>query len=314
VCGSRLTALWATATDTEYGTTAERFAYFLCRGCDCISIDPLPADRLNEIYPPTYYSFASGGAHDPGFVFRVKEWLDLRSYRDVLRLLPTDRPRILDVGGGVGEVSSVLVRKGGAAGTLVVDPDETSIEAARSSGLDGFAGTIEEFQTDERFELVLMLNLIEHVADPVGILSKVSELVTADGLIWIQTPNFRALDGRLFRHRNWAGYHCPRHWAIFGEEGLRKALTSAGLEVVRFKRTQGGGFWAQSLIGLRRARLMRHGALPPADPSGDGQLPRPLVRYRAFAPLAALGTAFDLATRRFRQVSQVVVLARTARA
>jgi SAM-dependent methyltransferase len=310
VCGARLTQLWATATDTEYGTTAERFSYYLCSDCDCISIDPLPADRLAEIYPPSYYSFSSGGADDPGFVFRVKEWLDLRSYRALLPMLPTDRPRILDVGGGVGEVSSIFVRRGGGANALVVDPDEASIEAARSRGLGGFAGTIEQFETDERFDLVLMLNLIEHVADPIGVLRKAAGLVAGDGLIWLQTPNFRALDGRLFRHRNWAGYHCPRHWAIFGEAGLRRALTQAGLEAVRFRRTQGGGFWAQSVLGLRRARLMGRGQLP--GPQGPEGLPKPLVHHRGFAPLAAAGTAFDLATRRFRQVSQVAVLARRA--
>jgi hypothetical protein len=195
----------------------------------------------------------------------------------------------------------------------VVDPDESSIAVARSRGLEGFAGTIEEFDTERRFDLVLMLNLIEHVADPLGILVKAAELVEPGGLIWIQTPNFRALDGRIFRHRNWAGYHCPRHWAIFSEDGLRSTLRGAGLETVRFERTQGGGFWAQSLLGMRRARQMSGGDLPPAGAgSADGGLPRPLVRYRSFGPLAALGTAFDIGTRRVRQVSQVVVLARAA--
>ena len=301
----QLDELWATATDTEYGTTAERFSYYLCTDCDCISIDPLPADRLSEIYPPTYYSFASGGAAEKsGLVLRVKEWLDLRNYRSAAELIGTERPRILDVGGGVGEVSSLFVRQGMGATSLVVDPDERSIEVARSRGLEGFAGTIEEFDSDKRFDLVLMLNLIEHVADPVAVMSRAADLLDENGVIWLQTPNFRALDGRIFRHRNWAGYHCPRHWAIFGESGLRMALARAGLAAVRFQRTQGGGFWAQSMLGLRRARLMRDGTLP-------SRLPKPLVGYRAFAPLAAVGTAFDMATRRFREVSQVVVMARS---
>jgi SAM-dependent methyltransferase len=241
---------------------------------------------------------------------RVKRRLDLRSYRRVLRLLDTAAPSILDVGGGTGEVSSLFVDRGGASGGIVVDPDSKSIDEARSRGLDGFVGTVEEFEADRRFDLVLMLNLIEHVADPVAIMAKARELVAPGGLIWLQTPNFRALDGRIFRHRNWAGYHCPRHWAIFSETGLRQALGRAGLEAVSFERTQGGGFWAQSLLGLRRERRMREGELPP--PGAQDGLPKPLIRYRGFGPLAAAGTAFDLGTRRFRQVSQVVVLARPA--
>jgi hypothetical protein len=69
---------------------------------------------------------------------------------------------------------------------------------------------------------------------------------------------------------------------------------------VELRRTQGAPFWAASVCGLRR----RH------DPRPDDELPKPLVEYRSFGPLAALGAGFDFATRRFRQVSQVMVLAR----
>ncbi len=110
-------------------------------------------------------------------------------------------------------------------------------------------------------------------------MEKARALLAPGGLVWLQTPNFRSLDASLFRHRNWAGYHCPRHWAIFSEDGLRRALSSSGLEPVRFSRTQGGAFWAASILGLRRARR------PPAG----AELPKPLVRYRAFGPLAAAG-------------------------
>jgi SAM-dependent methyltransferase len=310
VCGAQLDERWATATDTEYGATDERFSYYLCGDCEALSIHPLPQGPLSDIYPPTYYSFASGGAdEDPGLVLRVKEWLDLRNYRKALGLLDTESPSVLDVGGGTGEVSSIFVRHG-ASGT-VVDPDATSIEVAQKRGLEGFVGRIEDFETDRRFDLVLMLNLIEHVDDPIGVLRRAGELVSPGGLVWLQTPNFRALDGRIYRHRNWAGYHCPRHWAIFSEAGLRRALARTGLEPADFQRTQGGGFWAQSLLGLRRDRRARRGE--PIGAGSDKGLPKPLIRYRGFAPLAALGTAFDMATRSVRQVSQVVVLARAER-
>ena len=294
--------LWATATDTEYGTTSERFSYYRCPDCDCLSIHPLPADRLDQIYPSTYYSFASGGgAGGAGITDRVKAWLDARSYRRATELIAGERPRILDVGGGDGAISEVLVHaSGGRASATVVDIDPESVEAARARGLDGVASRFEDFETDARFDLILMLNLVEHVAHPIPLLRKAGELLEVGGLVWLQTPNFRSLDARLFRHRNWAGYHCPRHWVIFSEEGLRRGLSSAGLEPVRFSRTQGGAFWAASLLGLRRARQ------PPAGPG----LPKPLVSYRSFGPLAAAGAGFDLMTRWVRPVAQIAVLAR----
>ncbi|MEK6272617.1 MAG: class I SAM-dependent methyltransferase [Actinomycetota bacterium] len=296
--------LWATATDTEYGTTSERFAYYRCPSCDCLSIDPLPADRLEEIYPPTYYSFASPEAQGRVTIAeRVKAWLDRRSFRRAAALIGSDSPRILDVGGGVGAISGAFVRaSGGRATATVVDIDPKSVEAAKARGLEGVACRFEDFETDRRFDLVLMLNLVEHVADPIALLRKARGLLEPGGLVWLQTPNFRALDGRVFRHHNWAGYHCPRHWVIFSETGLPRALSAAGLEPAWFTRAQGGAFWAASLLGLPRA------SRPPSGP----ELPRPLVCYRSFMPLAAAGAAFDLMTRRVRAVSQVVILARVS--
>ncbi len=181
-------------------------------------------------------------------------------------MLGTESPRILDVGGGVGEVSSLFVRQGGGATGLVVDPNEKSIEVARSRGLDGFAGTIEEFDTDERFDLVLMLNLIEHVADPVAVMARAAELLNDGGLVWLQTPNFRALDGRLFRHRNWAGYHCPRHWAIFGEAGLRAASLARRPRAGQLQADPG---WR--LLGTEPARPATRPHDEPRRPSGPAQ-------------------------------------------
>lgn len=234
-------------------------------------------------------------------MLRVKEALDARTFRKTLDLIGKRDPRILDVGGGTGEISSEFVRaSGGHATATVVDIDPRSIEVARQRGLGGFVGRIEDYETDERFDLILLLNLIEHVADPLGVLSSARRHLAPQGILWLQTPNFRALDARIFRHRNWAGYHCPRHFVIFSEMGLRRALDRVQLDPVRFERTQGGPFWSGSLLGVRRRGWsIAEGGLPPLMNSG------------AYAPLAALGAGFDFVTRGLRQVSQVRVLVRT---
>ena len=59
----------------------------------------MPRDRLAEIYPDTYYSF-SGGRLSP--VERVKQWLDRRMFRKLLRGIEGESLSALDVGGGTG--------------------------------------------------------------------------------------------------------------------------------------------------------------------------------------------------------------------
>ena len=305
VCGARLGERWASAVDVEYETIADRFDYLLCGNCDLLAIDPVPSERLLEIYPPDYYSFAAGQVGDdrrPGLVTtlvgRAKAALDRRTFRRVLELAGTRSPRILDVGGGTGEISAALIATAdhGASAT-VVDFDPESTAAAARRGFEVATCRFEEFDTDARYDVILLLNLIEHVEDPVGTVRRAGELLTPDGVVWIQTPNFRALDARVFRHRNWAGFHCPRHWTIFSRLGLERALARTELEPLQLKPTQGGAFWAASILGAVRQRHPGRGG--PA-----------LVRDPLFAPLAAAGAAFDLVTSPLRPASQVVCVAR----
>jgi SAM-dependent methyltransferase len=298
--------LWTVATDVEYGATADKFGYYLCRACDVLSIDPLPVDRLAEIYPPTYYSFATSDTPlDPGrnLVTRAKASLDARTFRRVLSRIEGDRMRMLDVGGGTGDIAENLVRAAGpGSSAVVVDIDAASVESARARGLEGFHGRFEDFDARERFDVILMLNLIEHVADPSALLQRAADLLSPRGILWLQTPNFRSLDAALFRRRGWAGLHCPRHWVVFSDDGLERALARSGLDAFEVRRTQAGAFWAASMIGrtgIGRARP-------------DGELPRPVITHPAFMPLAVAGAAFDMLTSPFRKTSQVTVFARRA--
>ena len=303
VCGDPGAATWAVARDVEYETTADPFAYWLCEPCDVLFIDPVPRGRLAEIYPRSYYSYAGGDdalASDRNLVTRTKAALDRRAFRKLLDEVGTESPRVLDIGGGTGDIAAGLVAASdGRATATVVDVDPATVDVARARGLGAVAARIEEFDTDERFDLVLMLNLVEHVEDPVAVMRKAARLVAPGGVVWIQTPNWRSLDARLFRRHSWAGLHCPRHWVLFSRRGLERALGRAGLVPQRIAYTQAGAFWAASALARIRRRVPGRGGTP-------------LVRDPLFLPLAALGAAFDFLTARVRATSQQVCVARAS--
>ena len=301
VCGDPGGFVWTVARDVEYETTADTFSYWHCEPCDVLFIDPVPRDRLAEIYPPSYYSYAGGDdalASGRNVVTRTKAALDRRAFRKLLAQVGTPSPRILDVGGGTGDIAAGLVAASdGRASATVVDFDPATVEVARGRGLGAVAARIEKFETDERFDLVLMLNLIEHVDDPVAVMRRAARLLAPGGVVWIQTPNWHSLDARLFRRHSWAGLHCPRHWVLFSRPGLERALGRAGLEPERIAYTQAGAFWAASVLARVRRRVPGRGGTP-------------LVRDRLFLPLAAIGAGFDFLTARLRPTSQQVCIAR----
>jgi hypothetical protein len=143
-----------------------------------------------------------------------------------------------------------------------------------------------------------MLNLIEHVGNPLAILEKARDLLTPSGRIYIKTPNFRALDARLFRHANWGGYHCPRHFILFTRQSLTRILNSIGLNVVHFTYTQGAPFWSASIVEmLRRAGVVQ---LSKADPA----IYHPLMPF-----LQGVTAGFDFLRKPFARLSQMIVIA-----
>jgi hypothetical protein len=117
-CASRELDYWATAHDVEHKTVPESFTYYRCRRCEALSIDPVPEDRLGEIYPPTYYSFTAARR---SVVDRVKETIDRGRFRKTFSRLSGAELSALDVALGDlhGEQLRADSRGGGPAGANV---------------------------------------------------------------------------------------------------------------------------------------------------------------------------------------------------
>lgn len=294
VCHQWPAEIWSEARDFEYFSSENEYVYFNCPGCGTIFTDPLPADQLNVIYPSNYYSYVPGSK---GWVFMIKEWLDLRLFRKILKKIKGDSINILDAGGGTGWIMDVLKKTDKRIKlTQVVDIDEKAGDVAIEKGHAYFEGRIEDFESENRFDLILMLNLIEHVADPEELLRKVLTLLTPDGIVLLKTPQTRSLDARLFRNSYWGGLHCPRHWTIFSEESIRIVVERVGFKVDKLRYTQGGPFWAFSLIIL----LARKNWL-------NTSKARPVIFHPLFPILSAFFAAFDFLRSPFSRTSQIFI-------
>jgi hypothetical protein len=144
-----------------------------------------------------------------------------------------------------------------------------------------------------------MLNLIEHVANPLAVLQKVRGLLADGGLILVQTPNYRSLDATLFRRLVWGGFHCPRHWVLFDRAAFQQICRAASLEIEAFSYTQGAPFWAWSIMyQLRKLGLVKYDRERPV-----GDHPLTSILMAAFA-------AFDLARGLVFKTSQMVAVLR----
>jgi len=124
----------------------------------------------------------------------VRDQAALRFGRDRKRLDSMQGLHILDIGCGGGLLSEPLARLG--ASMVGVDPSETNIEAAKQHAaqvdlpVDYRCTTAEELaETGERFDIVLAMEVVEHVADVPLFVRSCATMVKPGGLMIAATLN-----------------------------------------------------------------------------------------------------------------------------
>lgn len=107
---------------------------------------------------------------------------------------PFEGLRLLDIGCGGGLLSEPMARLG--AQVMAIDPSDTNIAVAKlhaeQSGLDidYRATTVENLAaTKAAFDIVLCMEVVEHVADVPSFLATIASLVRPGGLLALSTIN-----------------------------------------------------------------------------------------------------------------------------
>jgi SAM-dependent methyltransferase len=100
--------------------------------------------------------------------------------------------RLLDVGGSTGVVAHYFLGNFDMQAT-VIDPAPMEVEVARRLKLDTVTGFVEDYDPGRtRFQLVLMCQTVDHLLDIHESLAKVYELLSEDGVFFVDIVDFRA--------------------------------------------------------------------------------------------------------------------------
>ena len=268
VCGAReRTLLFHALTDEVLGAAPGTWDLQQCSACEAGYLDPRPDAETLALAYRGYHTHGGpeSGAEPPatGRIGRLRRAIG-NGYRNarygtkrtpstrvgalvtplipgfrrnidvVFRHLPKAWPgaRLLDVGFGSGSFL-VAAREMGwqVAG---VDTDPEVIGSARAAGLDVRQGGIEAFSdgaSHESFDVITLSHVIEHVPDPIDVLTRAHALLRPGGRLWLAAPNLDSF-GRRWFGRHWRGLEAPRHLVLFGPKAMETALRRSGFRNV----------------------------------------------------------------------------------
>lgn len=184
--------------------------------------------------------------------------------------------RLLDVGCGSGGFIAAMRERGWQVQGVEPDP-EAALVARESFGLEVTCGTLEEAALPgASVDAITLHHVIEHVLDPVALLTECCRVLRPRGRLVAVTPNVESLGHRFFKSC-WRGLELPRHLHLFSLRSLQTCADRAGLHTESLRSI---GRLSREIYIFSHA--IRHGVPNPHN----GYHPDRHVAYQAWAFLA----------------------------
>jgi SAM-dependent methyltransferase len=227
------------------------------------AVDPEYARRYRDLYERHWW-------------WRAREQL-------ILATLERYRPpggwrAILDVGCGDGMLFDRLTTFGDVEG-VEADPATVSAGGRHRSRIH-VAPFDTTFQPRKRYSLILMLDVIEHLPDPLAGVRRAVELLESEGILVATVPAF----GFLWTTHDDLNHHVAR----YTRRSFQRLARDAGLRVERARYFFHWGFAAKLLVRLYEGALRPPPAPPRLPPRGVNRLLYLVSRLeqRLLTPLA----------------------------
>ncbi|MFZ2024663.1 MAG: class I SAM-dependent methyltransferase [Microgenomates group bacterium] len=153
------------------------------------------------------------------------------------RIVPMRGKKMLDVGCATG----LLVDEANNYGMHAegIDISKSAVLHGKKQHLPLFCETsvswMKKKKNTDQYDVITALSVIEHDADPVGMLQSLYTMTKPNGMVVLSTPNFDTVYRKLMGSR-WVGYQHPEHLWIFTPKTITKLLTRAGFTDVVVRR------------------------------------------------------------------------------
>lgn len=143
------------------------------------------------------------------------------------------RRTALDVGGSIGAFANVLHAQYGFDCT-VVDPSADELAVAAAHGHTTIQSLAEDFHCQKKFDLVAMLQTVDHLLDPLLVLRKIRSWVSDYGIAIIDFVDYRT----VYRTVGIKQAIKIDHPLYFTSYTARAILARAGLEPIHCGKTE----------------------------------------------------------------------------
>lgn len=230
-----------------------------CRRCQFVYVNPrLEKTELLNLYASNYFNNKEVGY----FNYTESKPLRKKNFRkwvhDALPHVNTHKNvKALDVGCAAGYCLEVFKELGWQP--YGIELDKQLVKSLRENGFSIFDIPLLNISTAEKFDLIALFDVLEHLTDLQENMGRLHSLLTDEGVVVLVTPDYGNWQRKIFG-KNWFQFKPIEHINYFSRKTLHKLATENGFEII--KTANSGQFCDVPFLENRLRRYRLHFVLP----------------------------------------------------
>jgi 2-polyprenyl-3-methyl-5-hydroxy-6-metoxy-1,4-benzoquinol methylase len=184
--------------------------------------------------------YEQSGMHN-GKKPNVNSWLketqtdDMRRYKFVKKIIRNKK--VIDFGCGAGGFLELASKS--AKEVNGIELEKAMQESFIKRNLKVYTNYKHALQSSKKWDIITAFHVVEHLSDPIKIISKLSSMLTKNGKIYIEVPNSEDALLTLYKNKAFQNFtYWSQHLYLFNANNLKELAKKSKLKVEWIKYVQ----------------------------------------------------------------------------